>query len=163
MTTLIEFAEKMKVLEDEMRNEGKSALMESFREFFSEFTEVSELRWCQYTPYFNDGDTCEFSVGDIVFFLDPESKNLEPDTATCVTEKVREEGEDRDDDYREGDGYVFPNSRKRTPREDSLVNAVRDINKTASKLEKLFLLAFGDHVKVKANRDRVEVEDYDHD
>ncbi|MFC9995776.1 hypothetical protein [Nocardia sp. NPDC127526] len=29
------------------------------------FPEVEAVRWTQYTPYFNDGDVCEFGTGEI--------------------------------------------------------------------------------------------------
>lgn len=29
------------------------------------FPEVESVRWEQYTPYFNDGDVCEFGIGDV--------------------------------------------------------------------------------------------------
>lgn len=29
---------------------------------FAEYPEVHAFRWYQYTPYFNDGDSCEFGV-----------------------------------------------------------------------------------------------------
>lgn len=32
------------------------------------YPEVVKVEWCQYTPNFNDGDTCRFSVHDPIFY-----------------------------------------------------------------------------------------------
>ena len=47
-----------------MREHVKAALSETFVAFFKENPEVSRIQWAQYTPYFNDGDSCTFSVRD---------------------------------------------------------------------------------------------------
>ena len=33
-----------------------------FKELFDKYPNVSSIGWVQYTPYFNDGDECTFSV-----------------------------------------------------------------------------------------------------
>lgn len=55
-------------------NEAKTKLIESVRaDLQKEFAVLSEqigvkaVAWTQYTPWFNDGDACEFSVNDKVF------------------------------------------------------------------------------------------------
>ncbi len=45
-----------------LKEEGAEALKEVLREFFAKFPEARAIRWRQYTPYFNDGDPCNFSV-----------------------------------------------------------------------------------------------------
>lgn len=44
---------------------GKEALSEEFAAFFKANPNVTCLTWTQYTPYFNDGETCYFRVGDL--------------------------------------------------------------------------------------------------
>lgn len=65
MTTKIkikELNERIKVLKSEMLEESKKLFKEVSAEIFTKFPEVESFAWHQYTPYFNDGDTCEFSV-----------------------------------------------------------------------------------------------------
>lgn len=31
---------------------------------------IKGIAWTQYTPYFNDGDVCEFSIGDLYFAIE---------------------------------------------------------------------------------------------
>jgi hypothetical protein len=42
----------------------KPALQEALKDLQNAVPDVEAVRWQQYTPYFNDGDTCEFSVHD---------------------------------------------------------------------------------------------------
>ena len=54
---------------DLVKTEGKKALKEFVKEFFDATGgTVKALRWRQYTPYFNDGDACEFHVHDAYEF-----------------------------------------------------------------------------------------------
>jgi hypothetical protein len=39
-------------------------------QFFKDFPEILSVYWTQHTPHFNDGDACEFSVGDVRFNID---------------------------------------------------------------------------------------------
>lgn len=67
-----EFAEKYKELantikeaQDKIKVETQGIIGELFSEFFTKHGEkVYAIHWTQYTPYFNDGEACEFSVCD---------------------------------------------------------------------------------------------------
>jgi hypothetical protein len=39
-------------------------------QFFKDFPEILSVYWTQYAPHFNDGDACEFSVGDVSYTID---------------------------------------------------------------------------------------------
>lgn len=67
-----ELIEKHKQIRAEVRKQGEEALHEMFAEFFLNFPEVKAIRWEQYTPYFNDGDPCHFSVCDPRIYLSDE-------------------------------------------------------------------------------------------
>ena len=41
---------------------GKALLSEALKAIFEEYPQIESISWTQYTPYFNDGDSCEFSV-----------------------------------------------------------------------------------------------------
>mgnify|MGYP001569417103 CR=1 FL=1 len=140
-------SEKMKAKReqlDEQRKarieEGKKEFKELFTEFFEAYPEVTALRWRQYTPYFNDGDSCEFSIGELF--------------ATAHPIKADGDTESEDGDY--DDGYDLP--KYNTPLRDDMraVALVMD--------DDVCLALFGDHVKVTIPRgsDAI-VEDYSHD
>lgn len=59
---LKELAEMKKQYEEKMLSYGKTAIVNELKAFFAENPEVQRLQWQQYTPYFNDGEECVFSV-----------------------------------------------------------------------------------------------------
>lgn len=58
-----------------MIKEAKETLEPAFKEVLEQNPEVLAIGWHQYTPYFNDGDTCEFNVHDLHYCT--ESGSLE--------------------------------------------------------------------------------------
>lgn len=49
---------------------GKATFNEALKEFFDASPKVWCIAWAQYTPYFNDGDACTFSVHDVFAYSD---------------------------------------------------------------------------------------------
>lgn len=58
----------------------QATAQEKFKEFFSTFWEqnpaIKAIIWTQYTPYFNDGEPCEFSVND-PYYTNAEGEDLD--------------------------------------------------------------------------------------
>ena len=48
----------------ELTEKVKNSLSALFQEVFERYPEITVIKWTQYTPYFNDGDTCEFYVNE---------------------------------------------------------------------------------------------------
>lgn len=46
----------------QMLEQSREAFKEMASELFSTYPQMTEFSWEQYTPYWNDGDPCEFSV-----------------------------------------------------------------------------------------------------
>ncbi len=44
---------------------GRQAMSEGLKGLFEEYPFLGAIAWAQYTPYFNDGDPCVFSTGEI--------------------------------------------------------------------------------------------------
>lgn len=124
-----------------MKDEGESALKECFADLFTRFPKVSAVRWTQYTPYFNDGDTCEFSVHDPEIFFDGE----DPDAC------------ERGDGFEVG--WYCDDDEPSRP----LAEYWSEHMRPAFKLEQIFNLTFGDHVEVVATREGFRVSEYEHD
>jgi hypothetical protein len=127
-------------------SEGKKALNELLMDFFATNTDVEALQWTQYTPYFNDGDSCNFSVHEpeVKFFEGKSPKEIAAD-------------EDNSDYGRQG--FV---SRYSIP-EGTLRESVRELSNTLSSIEDVLEEALGDHLEVTATRNGVEVSEYSHD
>lgn len=137
-TTIERLMAKKSELLAELREHGAGALKEEFKKFFEAHPACTALRWRQYTPHFNDGDACTFSVNDITF-------------------KLVDSPEDAGD-Y--SDGFEDRYGR----REDEVFKATSEGVRALEKIDdEIFQIAFGDHVKVTATREGFEVDEYEHD
>lgn len=125
--------------------------------------------WTQFTPYFNDGDVCEFSVNGLW-------------VKTVEDQQAEESGEDDFEDweleieecqhpslgripYRWDEGirkyvdlpYMGPDE-ERYRRVVALSTAIQ-----SAAYENAFLEKFGDHAAVTVCKDRIVIESYSHD
>lgn len=131
----------------EAREEALKAATEKAREvvtpglkdFMETHPELVAISWTQYTPYFNDGDTCEFGVNDVYFTNDPEMLN----------EHVY------DWDYHWG--------AKDDKYSESTLADLKELGKALCNADQELLALFGDHVRVIVTKDGIEVEEYIHD
>lgn len=55
-----EMVDSFKKTKEEFTNKMKYTFGLFFKEFFNDNPKIKEVKWTQYTPYFNDGDTCTF-------------------------------------------------------------------------------------------------------
>ena len=69
-------------LQEQMREKSKDLMKAAFASFFEKYSDaVENIFWNQYTPYFNDGESCEFSVYDVFITLksDAEDEDFDDD------------------------------------------------------------------------------------
>jgi hypothetical protein len=57
--------QQLELLKKQYSADSIAILDQVFEEFFKETPEVEKVFWTQFSPYFNDGEPCEFSVHDI--------------------------------------------------------------------------------------------------
>jgi len=156
--------EKFEVLQTEYETaktklfeEIEPTLKELAAAFFVQFPAVDSFSWYQYTPYFNDGDACNFSV--------------------CADESSIElnEGDD-DDDYEGDDDYDDEESEDELEFPDAEASEVvltsemkKSAKEAASELianfdDEMLEHLYGDHVKITIHRDGTATTDeYYHD
>jgi hypothetical protein len=151
-------AEKFKAAKEivnKARAEANQIVKEAFSEMaksvFESNPDLKGFRWTQYTPYFNDGDTCTFSTNsDYPDLLHPK------DEAHSY--------EDEDDDAEIGwirDLYWYDEHKNlKSP----LRKAYKDVQSFLGEFDDDdFLEMFGDHVRVTVTPEGVDVDEYDHD
>jgi hypothetical protein len=57
-------------LQNQMQAKAKVLMHEAFKDFFTKYSDIVEnIFWTQYTPFFADGEACEFSVNDVHILL----------------------------------------------------------------------------------------------
>lgn len=133
----------------EIAKDGEAAIAGVFDAFMAEHPEVQALCFTAYTPYFNDGDPCVYSVRDPSLGFAPGS---------VMAEAVRYPAEPWGLD---GDrGLVWEDY----PVEGSPVRAVWEAARDLLySMEDLIETCLGDHICVLVDRDGLTVYDLDHD
>jgi hypothetical protein len=140
-----DLVKEMETFKKEYQKKGQKILQTAFTQFFKENPNIKTIAWTQYTPYFNDGDECIFSVGE----------------AYCASKKLTTE--DISDPY-DLDNYDDEESEHGTFKYDSKEHrAVESFMKLLNPLEDVFKELFDDHVWVIATEDGFEVNEYSHD
>lgn len=143
---------EQQVLRLKFQTEAQATFKESLKTFFDMNPGINALRWTQYTPYFNDGDACVFSVGD-VYFTNAKGEQLDDITSWG--------------DYEGDDGDVWSDSYVKYFAHRPGVNSkscefISDMI-NSSEMRDIMEMMFGDHVSVTVTREGIEVNEYDHD
>jgi hypothetical protein len=128
---------------------------------------IASFGWRQYTPYFNDGDACVFSVHG--FWV--ATVNDDPDTRTdnedlyigeyqygahkSLGQRQRRWSHDR------GDVDLLPYEGSNEATYDRCYELSRAIE--GGHFDNVLLDAFGDHAEIKVTRDGITVDSYSHD
>jgi hypothetical protein len=136
---------ELKAFQADFAQRAKAALSEEFKAFFEANPTFESVSWTQYTPYFNDGDVCEFCANTTY----PGIKYREADGSTA----------EDDDVYVSTATSRKPMSTWSTS--ERLGKAVIDFLGQFS--EEDFLKLFGDHQKITVTRSGIETSHYEHD
>lgn len=160
-------------LDKKISEEGQRILKEEFDKVFAAVPRLTGIYWTQYTPFFNDGDTCEFNVYDFHFEVDGYEIRWSETYAAQHSyvkagEKVSGEcTEDRPNYYY--DFYVHPKQVEDTdfdvtnPITEAEYKALTELETSCQQAENAMRAVFGDHAEITATREGFEVEEYEHD
>lgn len=144
--------------------EGKEAIELEFMAIFERHPELTVIKWNQYTPYFNDGEECTFSVNDFNVSNAPDIENV-----TCYGDYDGEEDEDEEGNMPTKvfvmDKWGDRNSKTWGDRNSKTYADVWELQEFAQSSigEDLFRDIFDNHVTVVVTKDGIEVEEYEHD
>lgn len=154
---------------------GKALLAAVFGQMFALEPRIRRIQWRQYTPYFNDGEACEFSVHDRSFDLAPLPTNDGP-TGNPIALPA-----DDEDDYDDQEWAELPYSFERLRGNEepywvkywpgvseTTLRQLKQLNATLESFEDVLKITFDDHVKVTATKNAdgtvtFVAESYDHD
>lgn len=144
-------------LKKEMLEASNKIFTDLTKTIFEDHPKVESFGWTQYTPYFNDGDTCTFSAHTDYIYLNGESvdeaKWLSPVNVktwgTWNREKRVYEGREE-----------VPN----LDYDKELADAVEEIKEFLHHFDNEFFLSqFGDHAEVTITREGVDINECEHD
>jgi hypothetical protein len=158
---------EQKKIKEEFQSAGQAITKEAFKEFFDLNPGITAVIWTQYTPYFNDGDACEFRVNDPTF------TNASEDELENVN-WGEYEGKDKSVWACEGAISRVLSGHHEWHKElaEQILNAggvdvascdVVESMFASSEMEDIFETLFGDHVKITATRKGFDIDEYEHD
>jgi hypothetical protein len=127
------------------------------KEIFEKHPKVESFGWSQYTPYFNDGDTCTFSANTDYISINGEYVD---DSKWVSKTNVTNWGTwNRELKVYEGRTEV-PN----LDYNEDLSKASDEIVEFLSNFDNDFYITrFGDHAEITVTPDGVDVDEYEHD
>lgn len=149
LDNLREIKRVQKEFDQKISKLGKKAAKELLELFFDKNPDINAIRWSQYTPYYSDGDTCEFGIWDILVSFD----------ATPKDEGVYHEMHD----YGE---HPLTESGKNKEYIASLKKKVERFREKMEEISKIFQHAFGDHIQVTVFNDgklTLSIDSYEHE
>lgn len=154
---LREKQEEIKKLKKEMIEASNKIFTELTKSIFEEHPKVESFGWTQYTPYFNDGDTCTFSAQtDYIYINGASVDDSDWVSETTITNYGTWNREKR---VYEGRTEV-PNLNY----DPELVKANDEIREFLRNFdEDFFLSQFGDHAEITVTAEGVSVDECEHD
>ena len=150
---LAKLADEFKQIKQEFSDKAINAVNEEFKKIFDKYPDITCIKWAQYTPYFNDGDTCEFDVYD--WYI----TNGDPDRLT-----VWGDYDDWNDGVSEGvpeDIFAYGSYYDKEMKYEDIWKLEKFAGTDIG--SEVFYGAFGDHCRVTVTKDGIAVEGYDHD
>jgi hypothetical protein len=146
-----EAVKKIKVLKAELRKTSASVSSGDFKvaslKLFNAHPEIEGVYWTQYTPHFNDEESCHFSTGSPLIKFTTEAL-------------AKHYLEYPDPEYPEGYCYI---SFTAATEQSALAKDVIEFSTWVERNDDLLLALFGDHVQVTITREGIVVDDYQHD
>lgn len=176
-----ELKQLKKEYDEKLRREGEAAVKDAFKDVFEKFPELRSIQWTQYTPYWNDGDVCHFSVHefDISVGTDEQGLKAQIEDKKAQQKLAADRGawktaQNLQDDIDEleallaggGEDYSYGESiyslkKDKDPRTQEMVKAVIALQRELP--DDVLEDVFGDHVSVVATREGFKVKEYEHE
>ena len=148
---------EIKRLQKELQEKSSKIFLSAFKKLFEESPRLTSFSWTQYTPYFNDGDTCYFSTNTDYIYVNGEDAS----DSDWLNEKNVISWGTYNREKRIYEGRV----------EVDNPNYDKELSESTEKVKKFLALfdddfyqkQFGDHVRVTVTANGIETEDYDHE
>lgn len=127
------------------------------KEIFEKHPKIESFGWSQYTPYFNDGDTCTFSANTDYISINGEYV----DDSKWVNETTVVDWGTWNRELRIYEGRVeVPNldyDAELAKGSDEVTEFLRNFDND------FYITRFGDHAEITVTKDGVDVDEYEHD
>ena len=188
MQEIVNLRQQIESARVQMKEAAKGMMKDGTAAIFAEYGDlIHSFGWTQYTPYFNDGDPCEFSMGELSIIGKQdlrdalEEEGIDPDgeldewevreiysnndwnyegskSFSTYRGKVAKTITEYTDDYRNSKEVPNPDYDDRYAEARQACEAVYNALDNDTARE-----LFGDHVQVVITAGGVEVDEYEHD
>lgn len=149
-------------LQNEIKKQAAVLVNNSFKSFFERFPDVKALRFAAYTPYFNDGDPCLYSVHSFDVFLSKEfkvknsvssyfDKNLDPEDGIV--------DDDFEGDYGESVWFLRYNYKDNVVVQQ-MCDLIKDMEDMPAEVAESI---FGDDALVTVTKEGIDISHFRHD
>lgn len=169
-----ELADRRKDLEKQEKVLAEN-VVDALRDIIRGSEYIEAARWHQYTPGFNDGDPCEFTVNDLeVKFSEDLLSEYGNKEKSTDKKKDEDEDEEEEDDVDEDDGWVDSYEVESFLKEkidvlnhkeigllEKQYEAACKLHGVLSSMEGALLDKFGDNIQITVTKKGIETEDYD--
>ena len=154
---LREKQEGIKKLKEEMLEESNKIFTELTKTIFEDHPKVKSFGWNQYTPYFNDGETCTFSANVDYIYIN----GICVDDSDWISEETITNYGTWNQETKKYEGRTEVSNLNY---DSELVKANDEIREFLYNFDEDFFMAqFGDHAKVTVTEEGVSVDEYEHD
>lgn len=163
--TVNEMHTEMSRIEKEFRTKMQALFADATKSFFVECPSVKAIAWNQYTPYWNDGEECTFSVNDVHFYSGNDKFDVHNYDLQALTYEDLDPVEEIEDD-----AWVLDFSSYKNGKEETIANigqaqfdACVAMNNIISHNDDIMRALFGDHTLVVITENETITEEYEHD
>lgn len=121
---------------------------------------ILDFGWTQYTPFFNDGETCVFSA-HAPWVRTAHEEHLDPDEVDLTCDGMNLHPT-LGGQHWDSDAHKLITTTGKYP---DLVAVVRNLRNAleGGAFDRVLMEKFGDHCQVTVHKDRISVDSYDHD
>lgn len=154
---LREKQEEIRKMKQEMLEASNKIFTDLTKTIFEDHPKLESFGWSQYTPYFNDGETCTFSVNTDYIYI-----NGQPaDEADWINEtKITNYGT-WNREKRQYEGRIEVANLDYDPELAKITDEVKEFLSNFD--EDFFLSQFGDHAEITITAEGVSVDECEHD
>lgn len=145
-----------------LREEIASSIKAAVPNVFDKLPSLESISWNQYTPYFNDGDSCVFGVGEFgAKFSDPAMlrESLLDERLKTWDGKIKTDDDLLQGRYDDDSGWGL-----RDFKDNEVKSTLKQIFNLLDCLEQDdFEKLWGDHTTVTISAEGISTDEYDHD
>lgn len=158
VSNMNESAKKIQKMKEEVQKLAQDEFKKSMKEIFVLIPSLKAIAWTQYSPHFNDGDECVFSVNSVA------ALSFIPTRTAYDYEEMLQEM-DEDDEGIDENAYAisdYSSFNEKALNKNELA-AIKNVLNFIESNDELMQDLYGNHVEVIFSQDDLQVNDYDHD